>query len=245
MTILKSYMGKTDQGPYLQINEDDFAVDLANKLFMIFDGFGGSGRGDLAVEVLKESILRLYTKIGGDPESTLPFSYDSQYSIEANALINCFQYSQIELNKKFDGKDINQRGGASCICAAISDDNLKVVSTGNCLVYLYRQGKLIPLFTPHNFQLYSKDTYLNHFYTQPMSGFGLYDKLVYELREAKIFENDRYLFLTDGSYARLIVEDIKYILDKNTSDSEKLKSLFEMSNQRGNLDNQSALLLNF
>lgn len=42
---LKSYAAKTHQGPYLEINEDGYEFDFENELYMILDGFGGSGIG--------------------------------------------------------------------------------------------------------------------------------------------------------------------------------------------------------
>ena len=54
------------------------------------------------------------------------------------------------------------------------------------------------------------------------------------------------ILLTDGVYARLLESEIKEILEKNLdSELEMINELFELSNDRGNLDNQSALVLQF
>jgi hypothetical protein len=47
-------------------------------------------------------------------------------------------------------------------------------------------------------------------------------------------------------YARLLDSEIKYVVEKNLeSESEIIKELFKLANDRGNLDNQSALILQF
>ena len=46
MIELKSYGLLSHQGPHLNLNEDYVEVDLANNLFMVIDGFGGSNIGE-------------------------------------------------------------------------------------------------------------------------------------------------------------------------------------------------------
>ena len=80
MISLKSYSAFSEQGPYLQVNEDAVEVDLINHLFLLLDGFGGSSVGDKAVQFVKDTVKKFYTKVGGDPDSTLPF-YQNQYGL--------------------------------------------------------------------------------------------------------------------------------------------------------------------
>src|SRR5690554_2697171 len=96
---LKSYTAKTHQGPYLHINEDEVDVDLRNKIYMLIDGFGGSGIGDRVAKEVKETIKRFYTRVGGDPDSTLPFFFSHKYLIEGNALINSMHYAHSLIKK--------------------------------------------------------------------------------------------------------------------------------------------------
>ena len=60
---LKSFSAQTTQGPYLQLNEDAYDHDLNTNLYMVLDGFGGSGIGDRAVSLLKENVKKFYTKL--------------------------------------------------------------------------------------------------------------------------------------------------------------------------------------
>ena len=60
---LKAYAAQTHQGPYLQVNEDGYDFDFDHELFMIFDGFGGSGVGDKAVDKLKQDIRYFYSEL--------------------------------------------------------------------------------------------------------------------------------------------------------------------------------------
>ncbi|MEI8347163.1 MAG: hypothetical protein WCG27_06835, partial [Pseudomonadota bacterium] len=88
MIQLKSYAGKTHQGPHLQVNEDCYEVDLCNRLYLVIDGIGGAGIGNRYSALFKDGIKQFYTRLGGDPDATRPFYFGHRYLLEGNALIN-------------------------------------------------------------------------------------------------------------------------------------------------------------
>lgn len=246
MSSLQSYNYKTDQGPYLQINEDLIDVDLNNKLFMLLDGFGGASIGDKAVSLIRDKVKTFYTKVHGDPDSTLPFSYNPKYLVEGNALINAVELAHQELKKNNQDVDINLRGGASGIFVAQSDSILTLVSVGNCKALLYSKGVLKEICIPDNFEFISGDLNDTYFSTAPMSGFGLFDVLTLSLKEIRIQMGDKVILLSDGIYSRVTEGEIlDTIRPGDGVIAHKIDDLFSTANSRGNMDNQSILLLNF
>ncbi len=246
MIDLKSFATRTDKGPYLQINEDSVEVDLVNKLYMIFDGFGGSSIGDKAVFLVQDTIKKFYTRIAGDPDATLPFFYSPKYLLEGNALINAMEYAHFLLKKDNKDKEMDSKGGSSCIAISQADNILTVASTGNCIGFIYSRGNMRVISEPDNFELISGDFYDKEFVTAPASGFGLFNDLQLKVNEIRINEGDRILLLSDGVYARVDHQEVQdIILSEGTKSSDKIDKLFELANKRGNMDNQSALLLNF
>jgi serine/threonine protein phosphatase PrpC len=246
MTLLKSYAAETNQGPYLQINEDAYHVDLDNQLFMVFDGFGGSGIGDKCVDKLKQSLTHFYTRVNGDADATLPFFYSNKYLLEGNALINAIHYSHKIICSDNAKLDMDKRGGASAALIALSENVLTIVSIGNCCCYLSRKGKFEKIFSEDSTRLMGGDFDVQYFRTTPTSAFGLFDDIQLQVKEIKIADEDQVLILTDGVYSRLELDEIKYILDNSEKQpSDKIKNFFEIANSRGNLDNQSSMILKF
>jgi len=246
MIELKSYASRTDKGPYLQINEDNVEVDLVNKLYMVFDGFGGSAVGDKAVYLVQDTIKKFYTRIAGDSDATLPFYYSPKFLLEGNALVNAMEYAHFLLKKENKDKDMNSRAGVSCIAASQAENILTLAATGNCLGLIYGHGKMRVVSAPDNFEFLSGDFYDKEFVTAPASGFGLFNELHVNVTEVRINDGDRLLLLSDGVYARIDHDEIKdTILSEGPKSSEKIDILFELANKRGNMDNQTALLLNF
>lgn len=245
MIDLKSYGLQTHQGPHLNLNEDLVEADLANNLFMLVDGFGGSNVGDRAASMVRDQLKRSYTRIAVDPEATFPFFYSHKYLIEGNALINAFHRAHQTITKDNEEKNLDNRGGASVLAAAISENILTLVSTGNCVAYLYRKGHLSQEILPDSLASLSRDSFQAHFHSVPMSGIGLFEDLHYSVKELKVTEGDIVILLTDGAYSRLSIDEIKYTVEKNESELEIIKELFRLSNDRGNLDNQSGIVLQF
>lgn len=246
MIKLQSYAARTDQGPYLQLNEDSHDVDLVNGLYMVFDGFGGSSVGDKAVKLVSDTIKKFYTRIGGDPDSTLPFFYSPRFLLEGNALINAMEYAHYLLKQDNGDKDMNSRGGVAGLAVAQAENLLTIASTGNCMAILYSKGELQVVSEPDNFELISGDHFEKQFTTAPASAFGLFDDLHLRTREVRINKGDRIILLTDGVYARVKLAEVHDILQRDgAKNQDKIDDLFELANSRGNLDNQTAVLLNF
>jgi serine/threonine protein phosphatase PrpC len=246
MIELKSYGLLTHQGPHLNLNEDFVEVDLVNSLYMVIDGFGGSNIGDKAAMIIRDSLKRSYTRSASDPDATLPFFYSHKYLIEGNALINALFVAHHNMIRENENKKMSNRGGGSVISGALAENILTLVSTGNCAAYLYRKGDITSEILPDSLKSLSRDRFSSYLHTAPMSGIGLFEDLHYQVKELKIAQGDIIILLTDGVYARLIESEIKYIIEKNlNSELEIINELFKLANDRGNIDNQTGLVLQF
>jgi serine/threonine protein phosphatase PrpC len=243
---LKSYAAQTHQGPYLQVNEDGYEFDFENDLYMVLDGFGGSGIGDKAVEKLKHEIKSSYTEISNDPNATMPIYYNPKNLLEGNAILNSMMIAHLNLLKTNVEKPVNQRAGASVLVAVKAEGLMILIGVGNCCAYHFRHGKLTKLIYEDTFKLLSKDQFDFKFRTTPLNAFGMYPELGHQLREVRLSEGDKVVLLTDGVYAQLSEEEILYSLNKSAADAnERVNSLLKLSNARGNTDNLTAMILEY
>jgi len=243
---LVNFSSESSQGPFLNVNEDGYDFDFDNELFMIFDGYGGNGIGDKCVEELKLNIKKFFNNFVLDRDATMPFFYSPKYLLEGNTLINAALFTHYELYKKNITKEISERAGASSILMCRAESILTLVSTGNCRSYLVRRGKITPLFTDDSMQFLKKDNYESYLKNIPLSGFGLFPDLHYQVRELRICKGDKIISVTDGVYGRVDEDEISSVLVRPTIDiKSKIDELFALSNERGNLDNQSCIILEY
>jgi serine/threonine protein phosphatase PrpC len=79
-----------------------------------------------------------------------------------------------------------------------------------------------------------------------MSAVGLFEDFHYQATEFKILPDDALLLLTDGAYLRCEPEEILEYYKKYPGDEKGvIKEIFRSANDRGNLDNQSVMILQF
>lgn len=243
---LINFAAHSDQGPYLNINEDLFDFDFENDLYMVLDGFGGNGRGDVCVSELIKNLKQFYGNFVIDRDSTLPFFYSPRYLAEGNALINAALNSHAKLYEKNLGLPLEQRAGASGILISKVESVVTILSIGNCRAYLSRKAEIIPIFTDDSFKFLSHDYYDSFLKCIPMSGFGLFPDLHYQVREVRIAEGDRLILLTQGVFARVNDDELNSCILKPTmSIKNKIEELFTLANARGNLSNQTGMILEF
>lgn len=243
---LVNFSSESHQGPFLNVNEDGYDFDLDNDLFMLFDGFGGHGVGDRCVEKLKLDVAKFYKNFVRDRDATMPFFYSPKYLLEGNALINSALFTHYELYKENLAKEIPGRAGASGILMNKAESILTVLSTGNCRAYLLRLGKVIPIFTDDSMQFLRSDNFESHLKNIPLSGFGLFPDLHYQVREVRLCAGDKIIAITDGIYGRVDDEELNSVISKPTINiKSKINELFALANSRGNLDNQSCMILEY
>ncbi|MAE59066.1 MAG: hypothetical protein CME69_09310 [Halobacteriovorax sp.] len=241
---LNKYYARTHQGPHLNINEDDILIDANNSLFAIFDGFGGTEIGDQAVAKAKKAFHSFFTKISNDPDATLPFFYSEQYALETNALVNALFMAHEDLLNENKHREMSERGGVSTSSLMISGSMLSIASIGNCLTVLYRDGFLTMLNSPDIIAPFGGAYHHNISKTFPLNAIGLYKDFPVKIEEFLVREGDKLLLLTDGIFSRLTFDEIENALRHFTQNDKDLTNhLMAVSNDRGNLDNQSAIIV--
>lgn len=243
---LVNFSAQSHQGPFLEVNEDGYDFDFNENLFMMFDGYGGNGIGDKCVEVLKTQIKSFYKNFVIDRNATLPFYYSPKFLMEGNALINAALLAHNNLFKNNQLKDVGARAGASGILINKFESILTILMTGNCRAYLIKKGKIINLFTEDGLNFLTQDIYNSHLKNVPLSGFGLFPDLHYQVKEVRVSPGDKIVTLTDGVYSRLDEEEITAAILKPTVNIKtKIQELFHLSNNRGNLDNQTCMIIEY
>jgi len=243
---LKSYAAVTHQGPHLETNEDGYDFDLDHQFFFVLDGFGGAGIGDKAITKLKEDLKGFLGRLADDPDATMPLYWSPRWLLEGNALVNAMLNSHQSLFKENASKGLNQRAGASAACAIKTDDILVLSQVGSCQAFLARHGNVEPLFLPDTHQYLSHDPHSSTSLRAPVGGFGFFPELSWHMREVRVQEGDVFLFLTEGVAPWLTLQEIGHALSRSNEEGQhRLNGLLKLSNSRGNMANQTGMILEF
>lgn len=246
MIPIKKFSARCSQGPFLNINEDGLDVDLNLGLILLLDGMGGGGKGDLFVLETIESIKKYYTHLVDDPNSTMPFYFNPNYSITTNALLNALKRTHEQSFKKNKEKGILSRSAACVLGLCFEMDYCTFISIGNCSSYLSRLSHFIPIFSEDNYRFYQGDCYQKFLRSIPQHALGLFEEFYFEIRQIKLMPKDRIILFTDGVNSLVNLIELETLLNqKQENNNDIIDMIFDYVNNKGNVDNQSAIILEF
>lgn len=128
-----SYGAATLQGDW-PVQEDGFYADPVAGVFILADGFGGKGGGDLAVKlVLQEAKIKSWQSSDVSITTQKKFIQDSNEKV-------------VQWNAK---RGAAPKGGCSLLLAQVDQSkNLTISNSGASAAALWRSGKLFTLLSP-------------------------------------------------------------------------------------------------
>jgi PPM family protein phosphatase len=243
-------------------NEDRYAVaafrtegekPLPVLFAIVSDGIGGHRAGEIASEMVVETISREIARSNGsNPVQTL-----------RESIMRASQEILVQAESDPEKKGM----GATCVCALIIDDRIYIASVGDSRVYLRRNGKLQQLSIDHTWVqeaidagLLSREESKEHPNAHVIRRY-LGSKQPVEpdtrLRLATgesnarsesnqglhLRPNDQILLCSDGLTDLVSDDEINSMVAD--SDQEKaIEKLVDLANQRGGHDNITIVLLN-
>ena len=246
MKGLKRYYTQTTEGPYLEINEDKYVCLAGERVFGVIDGFGGSGIGDNASELIANTILENYGSLVADKDVTMPIFYNPSYSIELNALANTTMLAHELLKNQNAVKDSSKSGGASILVGVAQGNTFLSLGVGKCLGLKVTTRDLIPFSMPdasNSFSLIQGGHLTEGF---PFHALGMDPSISPRLNKLEVNEGEIVLMLTDGVFGAISALEIFSVFKKNDfSVKESVADVMALANDRGNKDNQTVVALEF
>ena len=254
MTALHA-LGISDTGLVRDHNEDCFAIDAENCLYVVADGMGGHSYGEVASRISVECIcgfIRQEGEASGMPATT---TTDSQSNEDLQPHSHLLRAAILAAQEQVLGavdEDVSLRGMGTTVVGLLVRDGVSAVAhVGDSRVYCLRDGDL---------QLLTRDhTWINE---QVMAGFltdeqarthplrnvvtralGGDNRVEVEVRELPMKDDDLYLLCSDGLTGMLRDSEIQKILERGQPLQATCQSLIDASNDRGGIDNITAVLV--
>lgn len=247
---VKAY-GLTHVGRQRQHNEDAFLVSDEGKLFLVADGMGGHAAGEIASRIAVDSISEfiLHTK---EDDGTWPHAYDEHLRRSTNRLMTALKLANTRVLEAMR-KDARLRGMGTTVVACLADENtMSVAHVGDSRAYLIRGGQLSRLTNDHSWvfeqvqagmltEAEAEKHPLRNVITRALGG-AL--QVTPDAAEVDAQEGDVFLLCSDGLTGMVPETEILRLVHENASDLEKAcQQLIDMANERGGLDNVTAVLV--
>ena len=251
MRMEVSAHGLTHVGRQRQHNEDAFLVANEAKLFLVADGMGGHAAGEIASRIAVDSISEfiLHTK---EDDGTWPHAYDEHYTRTTNRLMAAVRLANTRVLEAMR-KDARLRGMGTTVVACMADnDTMSFAHVGDSRAYMIRDKQLSRITNDHSWvfeqvqagmltEAEAEKHPLRNVITRALGG-AL--QVTPDASEIEARPGDVVLLCSDGLTGMVPESEILKIVTANNGDLEKAcRDLIDAANERGGLDNVTAVLL--
>ena len=241
--------GLSDTGKTRKDNEDSLLVDDALGLYVLADGMGGHRAGEVASQLVVESIHDYVNANHEKKAEVLSGFTDQTLSPAANLISEGITLSNEVVHEAANKNDDYHGMGSTVSVLYINADTLVAANVGDSPIYLIHKGQIETLSVMHTVVAEHKaanpesadqiGTEYNHVLTRAM---GTESTVEANICEVPYFIDDRLVIGSDG-LTDLVSPD--EILGTVTRYPPKIacQTLLNMANERGGTDNITVIVL--
>jgi serine/threonine protein phosphatase PrpC len=231
--------GQSDLGRSRSVNEDSFLIDESQQLYVVADGMGGHGNGEIASRVAVDALADY---LRGHPVSN---------GNEAERLRKAIECANREVLAEV-ARDGDLAGMGATIVAMVLDGSRGLIgSVGDSRAYRFRQGVLEQLTEDHTWVheqvsaglLSEEDARQHPFRSVITRAVGGGEEVVADLVPVDLNPGDRVLLCSDGLTSVLSDLEITVRIQRRESLETVCRELVDAANARGGPDNITVLLV--
>jgi serine/threonine protein phosphatase PrpC len=220
------------------VPEDDVLLGAKGALFVVSDGLGGHGRGEVASELAVRHIRDAYYQ---DARDDVPAVLREAVE-RANAAV--YQAGEPERARG------EQHGmGATCVAAVLRDQTLYAANVGDSRVYILHEGALRQVTRDHSLvaQMVARGEITPDEARTHEQRHIIYRSLGQPQVEVDLFsepmvEGDTLILCTDGLCGVVTDDDLRAIVERYGPD-EGAQQLIARANEAGGPDNVTAIVV--
>jgi len=245
LAIRASAAARSDVGKSRSTNEDDFAIRAERGLFLVADGMGGHGNGEVASRLVTLSVCDFIEAL---PRKSRQGSHPVEDTLrEALEQANQAVFRAVENRAELAGM------GATVVAMMYRNGNAVIAHAGDSRAYRWRAGRIEQLTEDHTWvgqqvssgDLSPDEARLHPFRNVVTRALGGEMRLIVDVAVHDVRTGDLFLLCTDGLTAVLEDDEIAEILGGDDTLDGRCATLIEVANDGGGPDNVTALLVGF
>src|SRR5438105_4964323 len=245
MTTAIDAFGLTDVGRKRKHNEDAYALDVNEGLFIVADGMGGHAAGEVAAKITVETIGEFIAATRQKEEATWPFRYDHELEFNSNRLAIAIEKANERVMAAVSAQPWLKGMGTTVVAGLLDGKLLSLAHVGDSRAYLFRDGQLSRLTDDHSWvheqvaagiltEEEAKSHPLKNVVTRALGGGPSVSP---DLQELSFETGDVFLFCSDGLTTMLSDEEIRDAAAEESEPKKLCDKLVDMANEKGGVDN--------
>ncbi len=241
--------GLTDVGRKRKNNEDSLSFDDDLKLYMVADGMGGHLAGEVASELVVNTIRDYIKRFKENKDIEELKNSDETLSLEANRLLSSINLANRGVYQAAQSNESCRGMGSTVSVAYFTDESLIVANVGDTPIYLVHNGNIELLSVIHN--VMAEQEAINHDAAKWMKveykhmltrAMGIGETVKADICEIPYFGGDILTISSDGLSDKVSPDEILEVV-KNESPDKACQILVDLANERGGDDNITVIVL--
>jgi serine/threonine protein phosphatase PrpC len=246
MAVIEAF-GLTDVGKKRKHNEDAYALDAEEGLFVVADGMGGHAAGEVAAKITVDTIGEFIAATRQKEEATWPFKYNHELHFNSNRLAVAIEKANERVMSAVAAQPWLKGMGTTVVAGLLNEKIISLAHVGDSRAYLYRSGELTLLTDDHSWvheqveagiltEEEAKTHPLKNVVTRALGGGP---SVLPDLREMEFVRGDAFLFCSDGLTTMLSDEEIRDSVasDEKGNPEALCSALIALANEKGGVDN--------
>lgn len=251
MTLQVRAAGLSDVGRTRSHNEDSFTIDLEHGFFLVADGMGGHGNGEVASSLTIEAASDYLRRSEESDDVELPGN-GTRESI-SGILRTAIEAGHERVVRAVAEDQALTGMGTTVVGLMLGQESVSVAHVGDSRAYLLRRGDLHLVTEDHtwvNEQVRAGYLSQDQARSHPLKSVvtraigGEHDVDV-EVQELEVEPGDLFLLCSDGLTTMLGDEEIRSHLVTEKDLDARCAALVDHANARGGVDNITVVLLDF
>jgi len=241
--------GLTDVGRRRENNEDSFYHDDEVGLYIVADGMGGHRAGEVASSTVVSSVKDYMEAFHTSPVAKEPS--ESNMSGAATAVCHSIELANRVVYQLSQDQGSYKGMGSTAAVAYFFRDTLVTANVGDSRIYLIRQDEIEQISQDHtllaehmrknpDWDPNSASIPMKHILVRAV---GIHEAVEADVYEMQSFPGDLVLMCSDGLTDMLTDEEINQAVLEGGELAEVCDRLVSMANEKGGLDNITAVLL--
>jgi len=243
--------GLTDVGRKRKHNEDAYALDVQEGLFIVADGMGGHAAGEVAAKITVETIGEFIAATRQKEEATWPFKYNHALHFNSNRLAIAIEKANERVMAAVAAQPWLKGMGTTVVAGLLNEKILALAHVGDSRAYMIRDGDLSRLTDDHSWvheqvaagiltEDEAKSHPLKNVVTRALGGGST---VAPDLKELTFSPLDRFLFCSDGLTTMLGDEEIAEAAAGEDDPQALCRHLVDMANEKGGGDNITVVVV--
>jgi serine/threonine protein phosphatase PrpC len=250
---LISAYGTSDTGCVRRKNEDRFLVDEPAGVFLLADGMGGHGQGEVAAELAVRTSHEFLSASLDRFELVWPFGYDYNRTLDENRVVTAVQLANRQIWKTMQTRPECAGMGATIVTVAFRDDRSTIGNVGDSRAYLLRAGQMSQLTRDDSWvgdlvrsgavtEQAARSHAMRHVLTQAV---GSHKDLDVHTSEHQMMDGDVMLLTSDGVHGVMEPATMADILGAHSDPRVAAEKLVLAVRENGAPDNATCIVLRY